>query len=164
MILAGIDPGATGAIVLYDTVKRNLVFIDVPTYRVKVGRHLRTRIDSPRLGWLLGQYQVDHALIEEVGFVAGQGGVSSFSFGKAAGIVEGIAGALQIPTRFMRPKEWQKIAQFAGGKEIKDNARRRAAELFPAHAEMFARKKDSGRADAALMAYALAVELELWND
>jgi len=35
----------------------------------------------------------------------------------------------------------------------KDGARARAAELFPAYAQMFARKKDDGRADAALIAW-----------
>jgi crossover junction endodeoxyribonuclease RuvC len=34
----------------------------------------------------------------------------------------------------------------------KDTARTRAIELWPSHAQLFARKKDHGRAEAALIA------------
>jgi crossover junction endodeoxyribonuclease RuvC len=63
---------------------------------------------------------------------------------------EGVLAALQVPVTYVTPQTWQKAV---GARDGKDATRLRAAELFPAYAQMFARKKDDGRADAACMAY-----------
>jgi crossover junction endodeoxyribonuclease RuvC len=65
-------------------------------------------------------------------------------------MVEGVVSALRMPMQYVTPQRWQKDLNVRDGK---DGSRQRAAELFPAYAHLFARKKDDGRADAALMAY-----------
>jgi crossover junction endodeoxyribonuclease RuvC len=66
-----------------------------------------------------------------------------------------VLAALQIPTTIVTPQAWQKACSVRGGK---DGSRLRAAELFPNYANLFARKRDDGRADAALMAYYGAIK------
>jgi crossover junction endodeoxyribonuclease RuvC len=52
------------------------------------------------------------------------------------------------------PPVWKRAAGIAPGKENKDSARAKAIARWPSHAEMFARKKDIDRAEAALIAVA----------
>jgi crossover junction endodeoxyribonuclease RuvC len=65
-------------------------------------------------------------------------------------MLEGCLAALEIPVTYISPQGWQKAVNARSGK---DGNRQRAAEVFPAYAHMFSRKKDDGRADAALMAW-----------
>ena len=60
---------------------------------------------------------------------------------------------LNIPTIPIRPAVWKKGMRVGGGAEGKDQCRAMAIRLFPACADAFARKKDAGRAEAALLAY-----------
>lgn len=159
MKIAGVDPGAFGAIAIYDTALGTLEIIDMPTRTEKVRTERRTRVDSAELGLQLAGRPVDEACIEKVASRQSQGVASMFAFGKAAGIVEGVFAGLLVPMSFLPPQQWQRLAKVAGGEFVKDNARDRAVMLFPAYAAWFGRKKDSGRADAALIAYARAVEL-----
>ena len=159
MKIAGVDPGAFGAVAIYDTALGTLELIDMPTRIEKVRTEKRTRVDSAELGLRLHGRTIDEACIEKVASRQNQGVASMFAFGKAAGIVEGVFAGLLVPVSFLRPQEWQRLARVAGGEFVKDNARDRAVMLFPAYAAWFGRKKDSGRADAALIAYARAIEL-----
>jgi crossover junction endodeoxyribonuclease RuvC len=90
------------------------------------------------------------AVIEKVGARPGEAPSFAYQFGRGVGMVEGIVAALHIPIEYVTPQAWQKAV---GSRDGKDGARQRAAELFPAYAHLFARKKDDGRADAALMAW-----------
>jgi len=87
---------------------------------------------------------------ERVNAMAGQGVTSVFSFGRSSGILEGVLAAFGIPTILTPPQTWIKATNVRGGK---DGSRERAMQLFPDQAGLFARKKDDGRSDAALMAY-----------
>jgi crossover junction endodeoxyribonuclease RuvC len=89
------------------------------------------------------------ALIEKVHAMPGQGVSSMFSFGRAAGIVEGVLAGLSVSFELIPPATWIKSMRTFGGK---DGSRQRAQELFPDYAHLFARKKDDGRAEAALLA------------
>jgi crossover junction endodeoxyribonuclease RuvC len=89
------------------------------------------------------------ALIEKVSAMPGNGVSSMFSFGRAAGIVEGVLAGLSVPFELIPPATWIKSMRTFGGK---DGSRQRAQELFPDYAHLFARKKDDGRAEAALLA------------
>ena len=93
-------------------------------------------------GWLQAYVELVHAMPK-------QGTVSIASFMKGAGIIEGVLAGLQIPTTLVIPQRWQKFMGVAKGK---DAARARAAQLLPKYAGVFSRKKDDGRADAALIA------------
>ena len=152
------DPGAVGALVIYDDATQSLTIYDMPTYEEKVGTEKRVRVDAFTLGRWLRDQEIDVAYIEKVGARPNQGVSSMFAFGRAAGIVEGALGALGVSVRFLRPQQWQRLAHVAGGEFVKDNARAKVQKLFPAQAAEFKRKKDSGRADAALIAYAGALD------
>ena len=89
-------------------------------------------------------------ILERVGAMPGQGVTSVFSFGRSVGLVEGVLAARNFPVSIVTPQVWQKAASVRGGK---DGSRMRACELFPNYAGLFARKKDDGRADAAIMAW-----------
>ena len=64
----------------------------------------------------------------------------------------GAAAALQMPTTAVTPQVWMKAVGRQKGKN-KDASRARACQLFPSYAHYFERKKDDGRADAALLCY-----------
>jgi crossover junction endodeoxyribonuclease RuvC len=85
----------------------------------------------------------------------GQGVTSVFSFGRSAGIVEGVVSWMQVPTTMVAPQVWQKALNVRDGK---DGSRLRAMELFPAYSELFRLKKAHGRSDAALIAYYAAIK------
>ena len=149
MILA-VDPGASGALAFLDLAAGKLDILDMPTVEVKRGAKNKTEISPQMLAALIRGRAPLVAVLERVGAMPGQGTASMFQFGRGVGMLEGALAALQIPTEYVAPLVWQKAV---GSRDGKDGNRQRAAELFPAYAHLFARKKDNGRADAALMAY-----------
>jgi crossover junction endodeoxyribonuclease RuvC len=156
--IIGVDPGATGAFAILDLDTRHLVIIDMPTTKVKRGTRNVNQVDAVRLAHLLGPHiRNAHAIVEKVHSMPGQGVASTFSFGRAAGIIEGVLAALDVPFSLVAPAVWTKKMRLFGGK---DGSRARASELFPDQAHLFKRKKDDGRADAVLIACYGAEEVE----
>jgi crossover junction endodeoxyribonuclease RuvC len=149
MILA-IDPGAKGALAFFDPDKGTLDIVDCPTVEVKRNAKTKTEISPQMLAGIISSRSPSYAIIERVGAMPGQGVSSMFQWGRGVGMYEGVLAALQIPVTYVAPQTWQRAVNSRDGK---DGGRARAAELFPAYAQMFARKKDDGRADASLMAY-----------
>jgi crossover junction endodeoxyribonuclease RuvC len=63
--------------------------------------------------------------------------------------------ALGLPVAFLTPPHWKRLAGIAPGREgAKDAARSEAIRRWPAQAALFARAKDDGRAESALIAIA----------
>jgi crossover junction endodeoxyribonuclease RuvC len=149
MILA-IDPGASGALAFYNPEAGTLEIIDTPVVQVKRGAKLKTEISPQMMSAIIRARGPKIAILELVNAMPGQGVSSMFQFGRGVGMYEGALAALQIPVTYITPVGWQKAVSARSGK---DGNRQRAAELFPAYAHLFARKKDDGRADAALMAW-----------
>ena len=149
-VILAIDPGASGALAFFSPDTGTLDIVDMPTVQVKRGQKLKTEISPQMLAAIVSARKPAIAVLEKVGAMPGQGSSSMFQFGRGVGICEGVLAALQIPTDYVTPQAWQKAVNARDGK---DGNRQRAAELFPAYAHLFARKKDDGRADAALMAY-----------
>lgn len=149
MILA-IDPGAKGALAFFDVEKGALVVVDMPTVEVKRGNKSKVEISPQMVAAEIKSKLPRIAILERVGAMPGQGVSSMFQFGRGVGMLEGVLSALQIPVTYIAPQTWQKAVGVRGGK---DANRARAAELFPAHADLFKRAKDDGRADAALMSW-----------
>jgi Holliday junction resolvasome RuvABC endonuclease subunit len=78
------------------------------------------------------------AAIEKVSGMPGQGVVSTFKFGKNAGLMMGWLGALKIPYEEVLPRKLQKYYSMKKNKgEARDPWKRRllgrAQQLFPAH-------------------------------
>jgi crossover junction endodeoxyribonuclease RuvC len=147
MILA-IDPGITGAFALLgDTA----LVDDLPVHQAQHGRGAKVRAELDLHGFrmLLTGQPVSHCFIERVAARPGQGTVSMFRFGEAAGAVYGLIVGLGLPVTFATPQQWQK---YHGVGASPDAARQRAVQLYPTLAPMLARKRDQHRADALLLA------------
>lgn len=142
LCIMGIDPGISGAIAFYFTDAPDRVSVDdVPT--------VAGEIDSVTLAERIRQMKPDVAIIEQVGAMPKQGVSSTFKFGMAFGVVKGVVSACQIPVLFVTPATWKKAYKLTADKE---QARRMALRLFPKCDGAFGRKKDHGRAEAALLA------------
>ena len=158
MIVVGIDPGLSGAIAALDG-KGGIDVLDMPL--IKGGGKTKDEIDELGIfSWLTVLASFDNQLprvfIEKVSAMPKQGVVSMFRFGVAYGTVRAIVACLDWPVTFLTPQAWRAAAGLS--KVVNDTgkalARQRASQLFHAHAHLFARVKDNGRADAALIAWA----------
>jgi crossover junction endodeoxyribonuclease RuvC len=149
MIILGIDPGLSGAIAIYNIYTEELVVMDMPTVEMtRNGKHKREVSPALVADVIAGKGAV-RAYMERVSAMPGQGVSSMFSFGRSAGVVEGVLAAYEIPVTLVTPQAWMKAMGVRAGK---DGSRERAMQLFPAYSTLFARKKDDGRSDAALIA------------
>lgn len=143
MVIVGIDPGIGGAIAaVYDG---QVTAWDMPTVEIRGKRHVDPHGVAQRLGLLPA---ITMAVVEHVQGVQGTGATSAFSFGRSFGVIEGVLAGLAIPTTLVRPQAWTKAL---GVTRDKGDHRRVAMGLWPACASLFARVKDDGRADAALL-------------
>lgn len=149
MIVVGVDPGLSGAVALYATGGSLLWVNDMPTFSLSRSGKSKREIDTAALARMIGHQEVAHAFIEQAGSRPGQNVSGVFASGKNYGIVIGILAALHVPTTFVHPRVWKKGL---GVPADKDGARSRASQLLPAHAALWARVKDDGRAEASLIA------------
>lgn len=70
------------------------------------------------------------AYVEKVSASPQMGTVSAFTFGRGAGIIEGVLAALAIPVHFVRPQRWQaELGCLTKGD--KNVSKLRAQQLFP---------------------------------
>lgn len=146
----GIDPGLSGAIAVLDTAGALLRVEDMPVVSKAGGGK---EVAAPVLASLLREYAGAEdvlAVLEQVASRPGQGVAGMFAFGDSFGVVRGVLGALGIAVTRITPTVWKRAAKLTGAP--KDRARTLAIERWPARAEWFSRKKDVGRADAALLA------------
>jgi crossover junction endodeoxyribonuclease RuvC len=141
--LIGVDPGATGALALFENGRLAQVW-DTPTVRDKG----RPRVDAAALGALIISCDAASAFVERVGAMPGQGVTSMFQFGRACGIVEGVLGALSVPVTYVTPTQWKGALKVPAAK---DGARLRASQLMPHGAAWWPKVGHHGRAEAALI-------------
>lgn len=148
MRVLGIDVGLNGAIAVVEG-DRLIEVHDMPTFTMERNGKNKRMVNAAELARLIRQSAPASAYLERLSAMPGQGVTSMFSMGQSLGVVLGILAALDIPTTTIPPRTWQKALDVPQGK---DGSRYRAAQLFPAHAAQFARVKDDGRSDAALIA------------
>jgi len=143
--LAAIDPGLTGAIAFFFPLTPDRVSVhDMPV----VG----SEVETASLARLLRQHGPAFTVVELVGPMPRDGAVQAFKFGAAYSAAKTTVSMAEIPMHLITPQTWKKHFRLQGGAEGKEQARALALRLFPASAEQFARKKDHGRAEAALLA------------
>lgn len=147
----GIDPGAHGAIAVLDESGALLEVVDMPSTSEANGR---TATNAPLLAAILARTNARVAFCEFVGARPTDAKVAAFAFGRARGVIEGVAGALGLPIMFVTPPTWKRLADIPPGAENKDLARTRAIARWPTRADLFARKMDVDRAEACLIAIA----------
>lgn len=152
MIIIGIDPGCSGALVALDGDGNHLRHLFMPT--VKKGQS--TRVNGAAVAAFLRELmeahpaEPMHCYLESVGSMPGQGVASMFSFGHAAGLVEGVVTGAGLPLTLVTPQAWKKAAGLIG--QDKDAARSRAIQLYPLVRDLDAKGKGQALADALLIA------------
>lgn len=161
-MIIGIDPGCTGALVALLSDGRILDTLLMPT--IKVGT--KSRVNGAAVAaWLKTQLDYAHfneleahAYLEQVnampsgapGGKRSMGTASAFTFGHAAGLVEGVVTGAGIPLTLVTPQAWKKKAGLIG--QDKDAARSRAIQLYPACRLLDLKGKGQAIADAILIA------------
>ena len=163
----GGDPGLHGAIGrLTATGDRLRVRVwDMPTLALSVGGKTRTRIDLHQLATLMAVLAAGEPALAVFEDLSGrpstvrgadgkprvQSGQWEQGFNCCAPVMA--AAAAGVPYRMARPADWKRRLDVPADK---DAARLRASQLFPDDAHQWARVKDDGRAEAALLSlYAL---------
>lgn len=145
MRILGIDPGASGAMVLIED-GMPIEWDAMPT--MMIGK--TTRVDAAALTTFIESVKPDHVFVEMVHSMPKQGVASSFNFGHSVGTVIGVLGALRLPHTLIAPQVWKKQAGLIG--TDKDAARSRAIQLWPTWVDLQKKIKGQALADAALIA------------
>ena len=147
MKVLGVDPGGSGALALLSPA--GLEVADMPVFLVQRGKSAKAELDTHALIAMLAAWSPDVCYFEQVGGIPGQSAPAAFNFGRIAGACEAVVKASGARFVFTPPRVWKKAMGVSGDK---DEARAKATNLFPARAADFRRKKDDGRAEAALLA------------
>jgi len=142
----GIDPGASGALVLLEN-GTPIEWMIMPTYKVGSA----TRVNASEVAsFLMDHPSIEHVYIEQVGAMPKQGVVSMFNFGHSCGTISGVIGALCLPSTMVTPQAWKKACGLIG--MDKDASRSRALQLWPNWRDLDKKGKGQALADAALIA------------
>jgi crossover junction endodeoxyribonuclease RuvC len=149
----GIDIGSQGAVALLTPAGDLLEVVDMPILRD--GPKGRPNVSAALLADIIIKMKAATAFVEFVGARPGEGPTGAFAFGRSRGVIEGVCAAAGLPVAFLTPAHWKRLVGIPPGKEgAKDAARSEAIRRWPGHAATFARVKDDGRAEAALIAIA----------
>ena len=153
MLIISIDPGISGSICFFEDGKI-LDVLEMPT--MSEGKKNKKQVNGSQIynEILSRTNQVNkkdvRVIIEHVSAMPGQGVTSMFNFGQSFGILKGICAAMQLPMYFVRPAKWKKYFNLINSE--KDASRTKAIEIFPYFSSNLAKKKDSNKADAILIA------------
>lgn len=147
-LVIGVDPGKSGAIAILDRQGRLYDVHDMPVVGpiispVLLGELVHNWIDP----FSLPPYGT--AVIEDVHAMPKQGVSSVFSFGRSLGVAEGVMAGEGLAIAYVSPARWKRGMGLSADKGV---SRRRAIEQWPHMGKAFARVKDDGRAEAALIA------------
>lgn len=148
--ILGIDIGVAGALALVTPSGKLLEIADMPVLRD--GPKNRATVNAPLLAEIVYRWHAAEAFVEHVSARPGEGAVGAFAFGRSRGVIEGVLAACGVPARFIAPASWKRIVGLTMAS--KDASRSEAIRRWPGHAALFARVKDDGRAEAALIAIA----------
>jgi hypothetical protein len=120
----GVDPGASGGIVILSAEGKCLLKLDLSkTTEPDIVSCLKMSRDA-----------IVFCVLEKVSSMPGQGVSSTFKFGRSYGLLTGILMGLQIPFEEVTPQVWQKsfsIGKHASRTEHKRALKQKAQELFP---------------------------------
>ena len=150
MKVLGIDPGVRGGLAIIEindgATPQLIDAIDIPV----AGTGAKERVDVLAIRTWIQAHTPDHAAIERAQAWPEQGRSGAFKYGRAVGALEAVLACCEIPMTIIEPTAWKKFHQLRGGD--KEAGRQRALQLFPAAHALLSRKRDHGRAEAALIA------------
>lgn len=144
----GIDPGLDGAIATWDG--KELIIRDVPAIKARSRGREVSLPPLRKIIYELNEPPCDVVYIERNSSRPAEGGASGRKSGLVEGILVGAAVMQCVATYRPTPNQWKKKCGLTADKEY---SRTKAIETFPEFHELFSRKKDHNRAEAALLAY-----------
>ena len=152
MLIIGIDPGISGSICFFEDGKI-IEVIEMPV--MTEGKKNKKQVNGAQiynefLKRINNKDDEIRVVIEQVSAMPGQGVTSMFNFGQSYGVLKGICSAMQLSMYFIRPTKWKKYFNLINSE--KDASRTKAIEIFPYFSTNLAKKKDSNKADAILIA------------
>lgn len=150
MIIAGIDPGKTGALAI--TYPDGSVQVwDVPVIKLR-GKPVPAWHDWQQSWAAAFDFAgVDLVVIEDVSARPGQGVTSMFTFGRTLGFVHALTVASGASVQTVTPSVWKgKLGLLNSSKGA---SREKATALYPRSLGLLGRVKDDGRAEAILLAH-----------
>jgi crossover junction endodeoxyribonuclease RuvC len=150
-IVVGVDPGLTGAIALVggERGERLVEVMDMPVKRVGKAKREELDVEALRYMLALARRRADVLVMERQGAAPGQGVSSTFKLGAQYGMLHGMAIVMGFRVERVSPAEWKAALRLGADKE---RSREAAMKAWPADQVFFARVKDHGRAEAALIA------------
>lgn len=157
----GIDPGLEGGMAVYDVVAKKLVEVrPLPVVDEGSGRYKDNNVDAHAFAEMIAvaveAYDVQLVVIEKVHSSPQMGVASAFKFGDNYGIVR-MASMIYAPrVEFVTPQRWKARMMLSFDKK---QSLAMARKMFPG--EWFPRAKDNGLAEAALIAFYAARDLDV---
>jgi len=150
MLVLGIDPGLSGAVAFLNG-EQLLNVDDLPLVEVQHGKGSRKELSPALLHDMLvhTDIRIGKAIVEHVGASPQMGSVSAFRFGENFGAILAVLACCGIRTELVRPQTWKKSMGLGADKAL---SRSMAIKLWPMQSDYFARVRDDGRAEAALLA------------
>jgi crossover junction endodeoxyribonuclease RuvC len=148
-MIAGIDVGLSGALFFMEPGAPTGEAFDIPVHVLTRGGKSKRELDIAGLVGILAMHRIDHAFVEQVGAMPGQGFSSMFAFGKAFGIILGVIAAHNFPMTLVPPAVWKRAM---GVTKSKDGSRARASQLLPEASHQWPLVRHHGQAEAALIA------------
>jgi crossover junction endodeoxyribonuclease RuvC len=153
-VAIGVDIGLCGAVAILDANGGLIAVHDMPCLD-GVGAAGRRAISAPLLADIVFKSHASRAFVERVGARPGEGPVGAFAFGYSAGVVAGVLASAGIPATLLTPPGGKRLVGITRGSNgAKAAALSEAIRRWPDKAAWFARVKDDGRAEAALIAVA----------
>lgn len=158
-VIAGIDPGASGAVAFLDTKNWTLEVVDTPHEKVEVNGKQRKQVATKPFGALLLDKRLLMISTEKVHAMPKMDVKSIFTFGRFMGQIEMAAVFLTVPHYLATdPSVWKRKMAVPADKVL---SRARCIELVPAAASILTRKTDHDRGEAIMLALYGAFSLGL---
>lgn len=146
MRVLGVDPGLYGALATWDG--KQLIVVDVPIVKARARGN---EVNLPAFADLVHNLApFDVAYIERNSSRPHEGISSARKGGLVEGIILGCVIVYSKNITRVAPTQWKKVMRLTKDKNYSIT---RAIEAFPDYHYFFSRKKDHGRAEAALLAY-----------
>lgn len=150
MRMLGVDPGISGALAVVEVIGGVPVLVDACDMP-SVGTGAKARVDILAAARWIREHAPSTAYVERAQAFPGQGASSGFSYGRAVGAIEAVVALCAIPMILVEASGWKRRLHLPG--KDKEAARQKALQLFPRTTPVW-RKRDHGRAEAALIAVA----------
>ena len=149
MLILGVDVGLNGAMAFL--LDGRLVNVeDMPLVDVRHGAKTRKELSAALFHDRLldSEIRITKAVLEDVN-AFGMGRTSAYRFGVNVGTIVGVLTACGIQIKTVTPAKWKKAMGLGKDKAL---SRGLAIKTWPDCSHYFARVKDDGRAEAALLA------------